>query len=132
MEREWFAGKSRAFCRRARAPPERRWQVGLPKAPQALSAYQRRIAVSISHSTRCFAVAERFTDTRRTRLAPARCVTTPVSNPPGLLLANPDTSVPPPARESRARAASDTAAGGSNAGSRIAASLSAADHTGRA
>ncbi len=42
------------------------------KRRPALSAYQRRIAVSISHSTRCFAVSERFTDTGRTRLAPAR------------------------------------------------------------
>jgi hypothetical protein len=44
----------------------------------------------ISHSTRCREVAERLTDTGRTRLAPGRWVTSQVSNSPGLVVAKPN------------------------------------------
>jgi 5-oxoprolinase (ATP-hydrolysing) len=44
--------------------------MGLLRPAPTVPSYPRRIAVSISHSTRCLEVARRLTETGRTRLDP--------------------------------------------------------------
>src|SRR5580698_10996252 len=75
-----------------------------PPAPYpCLRNQPRKIEVSISHSTRCLEVVARFTDTGRTRLAPAWCVTNQVSNSPGLLVAKPNNRLNLPSATSEGR-----------------------------